>query len=140
MSRTALTVAIHAQLADLPIDEERGALDKAPHCKLLLLRNGPTIIDSLDDDDLQDEDVHYLERCDGGVIVTLLDDGTYSVRYFPDEDEIEDRWSDLCADLDGGEKPAQLCSVEDEDGDQRSGHRDESEDELDDEDEDWYEE
>lgn len=119
MSRADLTTAIRRQLMDLPVDEQVGELEEPPHVLLFLLRDGASVVDAMDSDELEDEDVSYLERCDGGLIVVLLQDGTYSVRYFDNEDDIEDRWADLCSDL-GGDTPAvELRALGDDDGDER---------------------
>jgi hypothetical protein len=76
MSRRELSTAIHDQIDDLFVDDEHGQLDEAPHIRLVLIRDGEQIVDNLDDTDLDDTDIRYLESCRGGVIVTILRDGT----------------------------------------------------------------
>jgi hypothetical protein len=119
MSRADLTTAIRRQLMDIPVDEQVGDLDEPPHVQLFLLRDGCSVSDGMDTDELQDDDVVFLERCDGGLIVVLLQDGTFSVRYFDNEDDIEDRWADLCGDLEGGARAEDLRACGDDDGDER---------------------
>jgi len=116
MSRQRLNAAIYAQLDDLLGDDEHGELDSPPHVRLVLLRDGRALAASLDDDELEPADLRYLEeQCPGGAIVTELQDGTYSVRYYPNEDAIEDAWVDLCADLDGGASPKALRTTTEDD-------------------------
>jgi hypothetical protein len=134
MSRRELSTAIHDQIDDLFVDDEHGQLDEAPHIRLVLIRDGEQIVDNLDDTDLDDTDIRYLESCRGGVIVTILRDGTYSIRYFTDEDALEDQWSDMCEDVDGGAAPMTVRSLDaEEEGDEGAGER-EDEDEEDDDD------
>lgn len=145
MARVALTAAIRKQLMDLPVDEQHGDLAEPPHVELFLLRDGASIVDTLDDAELEEDETRYLERCHGGLIVVLLKDGTYSVRYFKDEDAIEDRWTDLCSDLDGGAEATDLRALGDDDGDERRTAPAVEDDEEDtdpgyDEDDDWDEE
>jgi len=130
MSRAILSSEIRRQLDDLQIDEVHGRLTDPPHARLLLLRDGSSIADALYDDKLDDADVRYLERCHGGVIVMQLQDGTGSVRYFDDEDAIEDRWSDLCSDLDGGAAPALLCVKDESDPERDADPGDDDEDDA----------
>jgi hypothetical protein len=141
MSRNELSAAIRNQLDDMFVDEEHGSLDDAPHMRMVLIRDGTELADNLDDNDLETDDIRYLESCEGGVIVTILRDGTYSVRYFTSEDAIEDQWADLCADLDSGVAPATIRSLDTaDDGDEGVGAPDEDEDEDEDEDDDDEEE
>jgi hypothetical protein len=139
MSRRELSTAIHDQIDDLFIDEEYGKLDEPPHIRLVFIRDGEQIADNLDDGELEDNDMRYLESCRGGIIVTILRDGTYSVRYFTSEDAIEDQWSDMCADVDGGAAPLTVRSLnEDDDGDEGAGDPEEDEDDdIDDDDDDF---
>jgi len=134
MSRSELSAAIREQLDDMFVDEEHGALDDAPHMRLVLIRDGGEIVDNLDDSDLDADDVRYLESCIGGVIVTILRDGTYSVRYFTSKGAIEDQWEDMCADLDGGVAPATIRSLDQQDEGDEGKSEEEDEDETDDDD------
>jgi len=98
MSHAQLSAAIGEQLDDLLIDEEAGSLAKPPHARLCLLRDTYAIADALSEDELEDEEYDFLED-QAGVIVSVTKDGAVSVRYFVDEDELEDRWADLCEDV-----------------------------------------
>ena len=135
MSRSELSAAIRNQLDDLFVDEEQGSLEDGPHIRIVLIRDGGEIAGNMDDTDIDAEDMRYLESCLGGVIVTILRDGTYSVRYFTNEDAIEDQWSDMCADIDGGIAPATIRSLDSaEVGDEGAGEIEDEEDDDDDDD------
>jgi hypothetical protein len=103
MPHAKLSAAIGEQLDDLPVDEEIGSLTRPPHTRLCLLRDPGSMADALESEELEDEDLDFL--CEqAGVIVTISKDRVTKeavphVRYFADEDELEDRWADLCDDL-----------------------------------------
>jgi hypothetical protein len=118
MPHTRLSAAIGEQLDDLPIDEEIGSLTRPPHTRLCLLRDPGSMADALESEELEDEDLDFL--CDqAGVIVTVSKDrvtkeAATHVRYFTDEDELEDRWADLCDDVDVGDDDEELDDDEEE--------------------------
>lgn len=98
MSRAQLSAAIGEQLDDLPVDEEAGSLKTAPNVRICLLRDAGSVADALEDEGLDDEDMDFLVD-QAGLIVSIEKSGVINVRYYADEDELEDRWQDLCEDL-----------------------------------------
>jgi hypothetical protein len=100
MSRSALSKALHSQVDHLLVDEEYGDLDAPPHLRMLLFRDGESLADELESDDLEDEDLDFLSE-QAGCIILQKSDGTFHVRYFLDEDELEDRWQDAINDAEG---------------------------------------
>jgi hypothetical protein len=72
------------------------------------------VADALEDEELEDDDVDFLVD-QAGLIVSVEKSGVVNVRYFQDEDELEDRWTDLCEDLEGEAAPDSEADTGDED-------------------------
>lgn len=99
MPHAELNAAIGRQIDDLPIDEETGSITVEPYQRICLLRDAASVADALENEEIEDDEIDFLVD-QAGLIVTLDRTGAVNVRYFEDEDELEDRWSDLCDDLD----------------------------------------
>lgn len=115
MAHAQLSAAIGEQLDDLPIDQEVGSLSHKPFVRLCLIEDAASVADALDSEELDDEDIDFLVD-QAGLIVSVEKGGAISVRYFEDEDELEDRWNDLCddLDLDPAERDDDLDETDDE--------------------------
>jgi len=115
MTRIFLNKAIHSQLDHLLVDEEYGDLDAPPHLRMLLFRDGESLLDDLESAyDIEQEDADFLSE-QAGCIVIEKADGTFNVRYFKDEDELEDRWQDAINDAEGEAADAATDEEDDED-------------------------
>lgn len=99
MGRSELNAAIYEALDDLLVDESAGALDAAPFKMLYLIRDAAELANQLSSVDLDEADFSFLEA-QAGLIVIEQPGGHYHVRYYDNEDRLEDRWEDLRNDLD----------------------------------------
>ncbi len=99
MDLARLNQALFMSIDDLPVDEDRGSLEARPFMRVCLVRDTESVVDLLEEsDDVEPEDLDYLAD-QVGFILTALPDGTATVRYFADEDRLDDRWNDLCENI-----------------------------------------
>lgn len=113
MAHALLSAAIAEQLDDLPVDEEVGSLVQKPFVRLCLVRPGSAVVELLGDEEIEDDEMDFLEG-QAGLIVSKHKDGSTNVRYFADEDALEDRWADLVADLEDDYEDEDLDDEDDD--------------------------
>lgn len=111
MHRPLLNAAIVEQLDDLPIDEESGSSKRPP--RICLLRDACAVADALDDAEIEDDDHDFLID-QAGLIVILNKDAAPIVRFYENEDDLEDRWADLCDDVEFDAEPDDDSEPEDD--------------------------
>lgn len=114
MAHAELSAAISEQLDDLSIDEDAGSLSRKPFVRLCLIRPGSSVSEMLDADELDPDELDFLDE-QAGIIVSKHKDGSVNVRYIADEDTLDDRWAELLADLEDDYEDEDLDDEDEED-------------------------
>ena len=99
MAHARLNAVINERIEELPFDATRGSIEDGGRMRIHLCRDAAAFASELEnDEDVEDEELDFL--CEqAGLIVTELPDRTSYVRYFEDEDKLEDHWADLCGQI-----------------------------------------
>jgi hypothetical protein len=98
MAREKLKAALLAVADDTGFDEEVGSLELPPYKRAGVFRDAFDVADLIDDEEVTDEELSFL-RDQVGVVLVIRSEERLTLKCFVNEDELEDYWEDLSADL-----------------------------------------